>query len=90
MLVDYQWKLHLQLQCFYIKFAIVNEFQQYSNTFPIVKKSSIYHTLFITQKCWEITHCKLIVNQLYPITFPSHFQTLENIYHTLCRDSVVL
>ena len=30
----------------------------------------IYYTLFVTQNCWEITYCKLIVNHLYHITFP--------------------
>ena len=60
-------EVHLQLHCFYIKFAIVNELPQKTNALTIVKKTSIYYTLLITQRCWKITYGKVIVNRLYHI-----------------------
>ena len=62
-------EVHLQSHCFYIEVAIVNELQQQTNGFTIVKKTSIYYMLLVTQKCWEITCGKVIVNRLYHITF---------------------
>ena len=36
-----------------------------TNAFTIVKKTSTYYALLITQKCWKITYGKVIVNRLY-------------------------
>ena len=44
-------EVHLQSDCFYIKFAIVNELQQKNQCIHNSKKTSIYNTLSITQKC---------------------------------------
>ena len=83
-------EVHLQSHCFYIKFAKVNELQQKSlqHCKYIVnittqrnicirnsKKTSIYYTLLVTQKCWEITYGKVIVNRLYHITLTTVYNS---------------
>ena len=55
-------EVHLQLHCFYIKFAIVNELPQKTNALTIVKKNInilyiVNNTKMLENYLWE-SHCK--------------------------------